>query len=206
MGTLTSRDLSIAVAAGMDFETLLTHLRPLIGKYSRRHVRGFEPEDLQQEATLVIWKCQRTYDVSKGSFLNLIIRSIENRMIQLRVQSTRCFEPVLVLQCRGCGTQIPRRGRGPVCTCGSAQWQALRISHGVVSLDDLDYEDPMGARIDPIFLGAIDEQYEAVDTVSYVQAVLADLEPMLLESAERALEGHSLTPREKKALAAVFMP
>lgn len=197
---MNAKELSAAVADGMDFETLVDHLRPLIGKYARWSVRGFEPEDLRQEVVLVIWKCHEMYDASRGSFLNLVIRSVENRMGHLKMKAVRYYEPVSALQCRGCSVQIPRRGRGPVCLCGSTRWDTVRIAHGLLSMDD-DYEGPTRTA-GP--LGAVDGRFGVVDDVEHVRSVLVTLGADLTSLVEKAMRGRDLTESERGVLATAF--
>lgn len=202
---MDSRELSAAVAEGMSFDDLAGQLEPLIGKYSRWRIRGFEREDLRQEVLMVIWRCHGMYDPAKGSFLNLVIRSIENKIEHLRARSVRYYEPIAALRCRGCGVEAARRARGGRCACGSTRWDAVRLPYGMLSLDEVVGEDDrQGVPRVVVNPGVVDGGFERADDVLYVQDVLVGLESRLMDVAKRLTRGEIVTQGERAALAAAF--
>ncbi len=178
MKRLTPAELSTLAARRPTedhFEEVCAAVAPLVRKYSRRYVQGFDEDDISQEMLLVLFSCHRAYDPTKGSFLNLCIRSMQNMMGKLQAKARR-NQPITGLQCRECSTLIERRARGPECECGGRRWDPVRLSYGHVSVESIvsaDVSEDNHSRGYVRFMGEIDESYDSVDRVDLVQRVLA---------------------------------
>lgn len=128
----------------MPFDDLVVRFTPLIAKYSRWRIPGYEPEDIRQEILTALWKCQRNFDPAnrkgfngkQSSFINYLITSIENTLGKApRRFSQSYYMPITGLECRGCGTMVEVANRPTCPSCGGKRWKAI---HGgsLVSFDN----------------------------------------------------------------------
>ncbi len=209
MGRLTSVQLSELAArrpAKNHSDEVITAVMPLVIKYARLYVQGFDEDDLRQEMLIVLVRCHSIYDTGRGSFLNLCIRSMENKMGHLRARARR-NQPITGLRCRECGGVIPRRARGPECDCGGSRWDSVRMPYGHVSLESIVLVQPEEESDNNTgymrFLGEKDEMYDRVDQVDLVQRVLAG-DSVLQDIADRVLADDSVSRGEQDRLREAF--
>ena len=67
------------------FEELQKTWRPKIFKMSQKFVPYMDYDDIYQEMSIVLWKCQMNYDENnKASFHTYIHRAMANRMFNIR--------------------------------------------------------------------------------------------------------------------------
>ena len=213
MGQLTPAELNTLAARRpreKHFDEVYAAVLPLVNKYARRYVQGFDEDDLRQEMLVVLFKCHATYNRRRGSFLNLFIMSMNNTMGKLKARARR-NQPIAGLRCHECGGVISRRARGPECdACGGHKWDSVRLAWGNLSLESiLLSETPGGDHGDSRykqkmrFLGEEDPAYDGVDLTDAVQRVLAD-SPELQEIAARTLSDVGLNRAEKKLMRTAF--
>ena len=118
-------------ARAMPFDQLMHEVAPLISKWSRKHVPGFDQEDVGQELLEVLMLTQRAYNPDKGSFLNLLTRAFSHRIQKLWMKGTRQTLPVIGVVCSVCGAAQSRQhwGIGFRCKdkeCGSRKLDVTR--------------------------------------------------------------------------------
>lgn len=137
----------------MPFEQLVEKYRPLIAKYSRWNIPGYEPEDIAQEVMTVLWRCQTRFDPSKragfngrpSTFLNYLMTSIENWLGKAPRRFSQSFHaPVTELECRACGAILPVSGH-PTCACGGRRWKSI---HGGSMLSFDNEFNPIDPEVD----------------------------------------------------------
>lgn len=187
-----------ALVSKLSFHDLIVQLKPFISVFSSWRVPGFDKEDLESEIYIVLWKLQSIYDPAKGSFLNLAIRSIKNRMGQLQTAGLKQTSPVMRLRCTaaGCDATIPTGRRGQKCpSCGNRRWDAEHDEYGLVSIQAKQ---------------EVNENFDVSGEVLSVES--AELDVLLdqlqnddLWLVERALKGSRVTGAERVRLRELVM-
>lgn len=195
---MTPLELTDAVAAGMPFEHVAVQCAPLINKFASQHLPGFHREDIEVEVQLALWKVHNSFDPAKGSFLNVTIRSMTNRMIQLKKISEKQVQPVSRLMCQteDCGAVIPVTARGPKCLkCGKREWKAIRSEHNLKNIGALEEANP-GFDIPSREDGTGDLEMDLF---------MDSLQNEDLWLVQKALDGFKLTKKEKARLAEIYL-
>ncbi len=171
----------------MPFPELIAQVRPLVEHQVHAYLPGYDPEDVRQEMLEVLFRTQQTYDPEKGSFLNVLTRSLWNRKEWLRRRSQRQTQPITALVCVQCSTSRPTGWR-PFCErCGGRSFSVERSDHALQSLDQLEAvrladEGKGAASRWAQISGEVDPGYELVDewlslSTTDQQAALARWDP-----------------------------
>lgn len=182
------------LALELPFPDLLTQLNPLINKYAAWHVPGIDREELEQEIKLVLWKVQNVYSPEKGSFLNIAIFSIKNRLGQMRAMSKKQVQPITRLSCEKCGHTIVTQLRAKCPQCGGRRWVDERDEHAIFSIQARQETNPSFDIREP------GESTGSVD----VDILLDTLQNEDLWMAERALSGYKLTKKQRNRLSEIY--
>lgn len=220
---MTNQELSERVTS-MTLDEFLDQIRPLMSKYERWHVPGFDREDLHQELSVTAWRCWSSYDKTKGSIINVLIRSFENRLGNLRNSSYRQVQPITSYVCDGCGDAQPHVGARSAPTCPRDECRVVdpetgdsrerrmtpvRDAFGPASLDEkaetsafevVDEgaeEDVRGERWSPDKVAASGWQQPDAPWRKRVK-------PDQVRLVERALSGRSLTARSRERLKELY--
>lgn len=164
-------ELSRAVPT-LTTEELIGHVTPLIEKYTRWKVPGFDRDDLRQEIHLVIWRLHGKYRPERGGFIPLAKRSIINRLGQLRQAGLKQTAPVSYLECRGCGHHNERiKSRGGACTqCDNTTWEAIRSPYLLQSINldnDTDEDTPRARNPGDVPDESVDVEGAALDLLKF---------------------------------------
>jgi hypothetical protein len=174
---------------GMAYDELLLRLDPLIHKYSRWNIPGYTQEDLAQEISLIIFRCQKSYHPDRhagyggrpSGFINFVITSIEHRFWKLNRSAMKFYRPLTKLRCVRCGNAILPIARA-ICRCGGRRWE--RVYDGsMVSTTNL-VTDPCVCPEWPV------EEYE----------FLSDLSAPSRSAAAQLLSGYNIDRKQRRML------
>lgn len=129
----------------------MTELRPAVRRFARQRIWGFEPEDIEQELSVVLWKCYQNWDPSKkgfegrsSSFYNYMVHAFQNMLGKLLYKSRTWNQSIDSYRCSECEEPVGERGK---CEgCGNGRRKAVR-GHITASLDRL-LEIPRGLKLE----------------------------------------------------------
>ena len=145
----------------MNFEYLLEKYQPMIHKFSRRSLPGYDIEDLRQEAMLVLTKCYQNFDKDQAQFITFYWRSLDNHFQKLREKAYKLSYAANLLECENCKNSIPiSKSYRNVCSqCGGKKWytvHAIQVTnvdlefnlHGYSSVEDsVQFVQDMGELV-----------------------------------------------------------
>jgi len=198
---MTARELSDAIADGLDFENTLRLMRPLIAKTVRQHsVYGLDMEDVEQELAVVLWNCWRRYDRRMALFTTVVKRAFFNQFWKLHSQGNRRL-PVVLLACKteGCEYKLKTtRARGGKCpSCGNGRWESV---HSGKLLSSIYAQSSDGD--DEYELGIPDgDVYDTVNSGIDVFSALNDADEDTRGSVLLALSGAKVTGDDRRRVA-----
>jgi hypothetical protein len=163
--------IGVAELKAMPPEELFRHLEPLIWKWSRSFIPGFDQDDRRQEILVVIWRCQMRYDPEgkrgfgdrPSSFLNFVIHSIKMRLGNCKYTGERQQYATASLECWGCGLVIPVFSQAKSCpACGGSRWKTLRDVR-IASVEKLsEYSDAWQPGLHDEYHFEMDEVIESI--------------------------------------------
>jgi len=198
---MTAQELSDAIAEGLDFETVLKLMRPLIAKTSHQHhIVGQDIEDVEQELALVLYKCWKGYDRKKALFTTLVKQAFFNEFWKINFRSNNRL-PVVFLVCvtEGCeGKLMSSRARGGVCVlCGKSRWKAIRSERMLSSIYAHSNEDD-----DDFEIGIPDkDEYEASSSGMDIDRALVGADVATKQAVKLALGGVKLNAEDRRRVA-----
>lgn len=191
MKHLTSVELSNTIK-NMTAEELIEQVTPLLKTQARAKIPGWDYEEILNELREVAWRCHTTYTVSKGSFLNYLIRSIRNKLTNMRKTANNQFVPIASFKC-SCGYRklYSYQWSAPICPECNQRTKISRSGNLLSSLDQrievshFDLED----KRSPYVLAGMDvpeaDDYSWEDPEAPWRAGLTKLDIKMIEHALR---------------------
>lgn len=191
-----------------DFDALLDRYTPLIRRLAERNVGEEDREGIQQELSLVLWRCYERFDPAahpgKGGriagFTTYYWGCCERELRKIHARALRGMV-VAVLRCSGCDAErVPGTPDRTICPeCGGRAWRAERGGRPS-SLEGMMESAGEDEPLDALLVLADEDPTEGLVSGMAIRQTLAELSPAARAAVAFSLEGLPLNGDEREVL------